>query len=107
MLKKFRVDRQQCSASKRSSEVRLVADRLLWLVISLLVIFTNSFSRAVKVEIDYQELGRKTLVRSRVVDCKQNNHKTVRGEEIFQNWEAYACFKVRGKETQKMEIEDR
>lgn len=101
MLKKFLVDRQQCSASKRSSEVRLVADRLLWLVISLLVI------RAVKVEIDYQELGRKTLVRSRVVDCKQNNHKTIRGEEIFQNWEAYACFKVRGKETQKMKIEDR
>lgn len=101
MLRKFLVDRQQCSASKRSSEVRLVADRLLWLVISLLVI------RAVKVEIDYQELGRKTLVRSRVVDCKQNNHKTIRGEEIFQNWEAYACFKVRGKETQKMKIEDR
>lgn len=40
-----------------------------------------------------------------VVDCKRNNQKVVRGEEIFQDWEAYACFKVKEK-TQKTEMED-
>lgn len=31
--------------------------------------------------------------------------EVVRGEEIFQDWEAYTCFKVKEK-TQKTEMED-
>lgn len=44
----------------------------MFYLIRLLIIFTNSVSRAVKVEIGYQELRRKTLTRIRVVDGKQN-----------------------------------
>ena len=43
------------------------------------------------------------MVRIRVADCRQNNQKIVRGEEIFPDWEAHDCFEVRERDTEEID----
>lgn len=42
-------------------------------------------------------------MRIRVADCRQNNQKVVRGEEIFPDWEAHDCFEVRERDTEEID----